>query len=87
MIDSKILKENPESIKEMLFKRNIEFPLDELLNLDKKRRHLITELQNTNHNKNLIAKEIAAKRKIRQDTDNQIQEMSKIGEKIKTLEK
>src|SRR5919107_1735470 len=87
MIDSKVLRENPESIKEMLFKRNIEFPLDELLKLDKKRRHLITELQNTNHNKNLIAKEIAAKRKIRQDTDNQIQEMSKIGEKIKTLEK
>jgi seryl-tRNA synthetase len=87
MIDSKVLRENPESIKEMLFKRNIEFPLDELLNLDKKRRHLLTELQNTNHNKNLIAKEIAAKRKSRQDTINQIQEMSQIGEKIKTLEK
>src|SRR5919112_308116 len=87
MIDSKALRENPESIKEMLFKRNIEFPLDELLNLDKKRRHLITELQGTNHNKNLISKEIAAKRKIRQDTDNQIQEMSQIGERIKSLEK
>ena len=87
MIDSKILKENPYFIKEMLIKRNMEFPLDDLLNLDKKRRHLIIELQNSNHNKNLIAKEIAAKKKSHQETTNQIQEMSQIGEKIKALEK
>ncbi len=87
MIDPKVLREIPNSIKELVFKRNMEFPLDELLKLDKKRRHLITELQVANHNKNLIAKEIAAKRKSNQETTNQIQEMSQIGEKIKALEK
>jgi hypothetical protein len=30
MIDPKVLRENPNSIKELLFKRNMEFPLDEL---------------------------------------------------------
>ncbi len=87
MIDPKVLRENPNSVKELLFKRNMEYPLDELLKLDKKRRHLITELQIANHNKNLIAREIAAKRKSNQETTNQIQEMSHIGEKIKALEK
>ncbi len=86
MIDSKILKENPNSIKEMLFKRNIEFPIDDLFNLDRNRRQLIIELQNLYHKKNLIAKEIAGKRKNHIETNNEIKDMNKIGEKIKTLE-
>ncbi|MBA3977665.1 MAG: serine--tRNA ligase [Nitrosopumilus sp.] len=87
MIDSKILKENPNSIREMLSKRNMEFHLDDIFNLDKNRRNSIIELQNTNHKKNLIAKEIAVKRKNNMETSDQIQEMNKIGEKIKALEK
>jgi seryl-tRNA synthetase len=86
MIDSKILKENPNSIKEMLFKRNIEFPIDNLFKLDKNRRQLIIELQSLYHKKNLIAKEIAEKRRNRIETNNEIQNMNKIGEKIKILE-
>jgi seryl-tRNA synthetase len=86
MIDSKILKENPNSIKEMLFKRNIEFPIDNLFKLDKNRRQLIIELQSLYHKKNLIAKEIAEKRRNRIETNNEIQNMNKIGEKIKKLE-
>ncbi len=86
MIDSKILKDNPNLIKEMLFKRNMEFPIDDLFNLDKDRRHMIIELQNLYHKKNLIAKEIATKRKNNVETISQIQEMSQIGEKIKALE-
>jgi seryl-tRNA synthetase len=86
MIDSKILKENPNLIKEMLVKRNIKFPIDDLFRLDKNRRQLIIELQNLYHKKNLIAKEIALKRKSSIQTDNQIQEMSHISEEIKILE-
>ena len=86
MIDSKILKENPNLIKEMLVKRNIKFPIDDLFRLDKNRRQLIIELQNLYHKKNLIAKEIALKRKSNIQTDNQIQEMSHISEEIKILE-
>jgi seryl-tRNA synthetase len=86
MIDSKILKENPNLIKEMLVKRNIKFPIDDLFRLDKNRRQLIIELQNLYHKKNIIAKEIALKRKSSIQTDNQIQEMSHISEEIKTLE-
>lgn len=87
MIDSKILKENPNSIKEMLSKRNIEFHLDDLFSLDKNRRNSIIELQNTNQKKNIIAKEIAKRKKNNIETIDQIQEMNMIGEKIKALEK
>jgi len=87
MIDSKILKENPNSIKEMFSKRNMEFHLDDLFSLDKNRRNTIVELQNTNQKKNKIAKEIAIRRKNNIETIDQIQEMNLIGEKIKALEK
>jgi seryl-tRNA synthetase len=86
MIDSKILKENPYLIKEMLKKRNMELPIDDLFNLDKNRRQLTIELQNLYHKKNIIAKEIATKKKTKVETNNQIEEMSQIGEKIKDFE-
>ena len=86
MIDSKILKENPDMIKELLKKRNMEFPIDDLFNLDKNRRQLTIELQNLYHKKNIISKEIATKKKSKMETNNQIEEMSQIGEKIKDFE-
>lgn len=86
MIDPRILKENPEIIKEMLENRNMNLSIDELFNLDKKRRHITTELQNLYHKKNLIAKEIAKKRKKDEETNIQIQQMSEIGNDIKNLE-
>jgi seryl-tRNA synthetase len=86
MIDPRILKENPEIIREMLENRNMNLSIDELFNLDKKRRHITTELQNLYHKKNLIAKEIAKKRKKNEETSIQLQQMSEIGNDIKNLE-
>lgn len=86
MIDSKILKENPISIKEMLSKRNIDMPIDELINIDKKRRQVKIELQNLYHDKNLIAKDISIKRKNNTNADEQIEKMNEIGSKIKKIE-
>ena len=45
MIDPKILKENPKAILEMLERRKVSYPLDELLELYGKRRELIIETQ------------------------------------------
>jgi len=43
MIDPKILRENPKKIRTMLVNRDLDFDLDGLLNLDKKRRELIVK--------------------------------------------
>ncbi len=87
MIDTKVLKENPDAVKEMLLKRNIQFPLDRLLESDKKRRALIIGLQDKYHKKNLIAKEIASKKRSNKQAENEMEEMEKIGTQIKNLEK
>jgi seryl-tRNA synthetase len=87
MIDTKVLKENPDAVKEMLLRRNIQFPLDKLLESDRKRRTLISQLQDKYHKKNLIAKEIASKKRSNKQTANELNEMEDIGTQIKNLER
>ena len=53
MLDSKLLRENPNIIESMLNRRGVNFPLGELISLDKKRRQLIIELQDCKHRKNV----------------------------------
>lgn len=86
MIDSKIIKENPELVKEMLIKRNINFPIDGLMDSDKKRRSLIVELQNLKQKKNILAKEIATAKKRNENASSSFKQMEQIGQQIKRTE-
>ncbi|HKR73158.1 MAG TPA: serine--tRNA ligase [Candidatus Nitrosocosmicus sp.] len=86
MIDSKIIKENPELVKEMLIKRNINFPIDGLMDSDKKRRNLIVELQNLKQKKNILAKEIATAKKRNENASSSFKQMEQIGQQIKRTE-
>jgi seryl-tRNA synthetase len=90
MLDSKLLRENPNIIESMLNKRGVNFPLDRLISLDKKRRQLIVELQNSKHRKNVLAQSIAQKKKGSKNidpVDNEITEMKNLAVKISDLEK
>jgi len=86
MIDPKILKENPKMIREMLERRRINYPLDELLELDGKRRDLIIETQNFRHRKNALSQSIASKKKNQESVENELHEMKNVGELMKTAE-
>jgi seryl-tRNA synthetase len=85
MLDSKLLKESPHIIENMLKMRSVSFPLDELISLDKKRRQLIAEIQDLKHRKNVLAHSIAQKKK---ETENpnlindEINEMKEVSSKI-----
>jgi seryl-tRNA synthetase len=86
MIDPKILKDNPELIKEMLERRKVEFPFSELLDIDKKRRKLIIETQNLRHIKNTLTQSIANKKKNQESTTKELDEMKNVGEIMQSLE-
>ena len=86
MIDPKILKENPKVIREMLERRRISYPLDELLEIDRKRRDLIVETQNLRHRKNTLSQNIASKKKNQESVDNELDEMKNVGELMKTAD-
>jgi seryl-tRNA synthetase len=87
MIDPRLLKDEPERIRQMLVQRNLTFPLDELLSLDKRRRDLIVESDTARHRKNLISQTIAAKMKTREDHSEELREMKSLGERIFKLSK
>jgi seryl-tRNA synthetase len=80
MLDPRLLKENPQAVREMLEKRNMaDFPLDTLVGLDRRRRELIVETQELRQKKNVLSEAIAGKKKAKQDTSlelNQIKEIS-----------
>lgn len=87
VLDSKLLKQNPEVIIDMLKKRKIEFPINDLLSLDKRRREIIVEMQHVKHKKNTLSHSIASKKKEKANSSLEISEMKDIGNRISSLEK
>jgi seryl-tRNA synthetase len=86
MLDVKIIRDQPEIIKDMLVKRHIEFPFDELQDFDRKRRALITEAQELKHKRNVVSEQIAAKKKSGDDASAVIKEMKLIADRIGALD-
>lgn len=89
MLDAKLLKENPSRIENMLKMRGVNFPLGDLVNLDKRRRELIIQLQELKHEKNILANSIARKKKEADTTtsaNDEISKMKDISNRITELE-
>jgi seryl-tRNA synthetase len=86
MLDPKILRENPETIKKMLKDRAVDFPLDDLIKLDKERRELIVKTDDLRKKKNEISIEIAQKKKSGLDATSLIEQMRQVSEKLADLE-
>ncbi|MGI0005990.1 MAG: serine--tRNA ligase [Nitrososphaera sp.] len=62
----------------MLKRRNVEFPIDELVAIDKRRRELIVESQDLKHRKNKLSEAIATKKKTKQDAAAELTEMKQV---------
>jgi seryl-tRNA synthetase len=79
MLDPRILKENPEAVREMLKKRNMtDFPLDELTMLHKRRGEYIIKTQQLRRQKNLLSETIASKKKSKQDVSFELGKMKQV---------
>jgi seryl-tRNA synthetase len=86
MLDPKILRENPDKIRKMLTDRVVDFPLDDLIKLDKERREMIIKTDDLRKEKNEIALEIAQKKKSGQDATTLIEQMRQVSETLSGLE-
>ena len=70
----------------MLKRRNVEFPIDELVAIDKRRRELIVESQDLKHRKNKLSEAIATKKKTKQDAAAELAEMKQISTSLDKAE-
>ena len=86
MLDMKIVRQDPEKIQKMLRDRYVEFDLDSLLDLDKKRREYILSTDDLRKKKNEMSLKIAETKKAGQDADKIIQEMQLVSRQLTELE-
>ncbi len=84
MLDLKIIRNNPQLIKDVIKKRNLKLDLDSFLKLDKEKLILKQELDELRQLRNNVSKEIP----LLQDKEKQdkVLEMRKVWEQIKDLE-
>jgi seryl-tRNA synthetase len=79
MLDPKLLRENLQAVKDMLERRNMkDFPLVELVTIDRRRRELLVETQELRQKKNVLTEVIARKKKVKQDISSELAQMKEI---------
>ena len=86
MLDPKLIKENPEIIRNMLKSRAVEFDLDGLIESDQKRREFIIKTDELRKKKNQVANIISEKKKGGEDISPILAEMKNISNEITKLE-
>ena len=86
MLDMKMIRENPENIRKMLKDRAVQFDLDLLLELDKKRREMIISTDNLRKKKNEMSVKISETKKMGNEATPIIQEMQVVSKELTNLE-
>ena len=86
MLDSKILRDEPDKIRKMLKDRAVDFDLDGLLDSDKKRREYIIKTDELRQKKNQVALQISQKKKAGEDATQILEEMKNVSSQLSQLE-
>ena len=82
----KMIRENPENIRKMLKDRDVQFDLNLLLELDKKRREMIITTDELRKKKNEMSIKISETKKAGNDETPIIQEMQSVSTELTKLE-
>ena len=86
MLDIKLIRSNPEILKKALQKRKDNFDVEELLNLDEKRRKVLVEVEQLKSKQNENSKLIPKYKKEGKDVASLMDEMKSLSEKVKVLD-
>ena len=83
MLDIKILRQNPDKIKDALKKRCNDLDITPAIELDKQRRELLADVEKKKAEQNAISKKIPAMKKAGEDTAPIFKEMKELSNEIK----
>lgn len=83
MLDIKILRNEPEKIKEALKKRNNDLDITPAIELDKQRREILSEVEKKKAQQNEISKKIPQMKKAGEDTSKIFADMKELSNEIK----
>lgn len=86
MLDIRRIRNNPEEVIKALGKRHGNYPIDEVLKLDEKRRNLLSEVEQMKSKQNSVSKEIPKLKKEGKDPSALLIEMKELSSKIKEMD-
>jgi seryl-tRNA synthetase len=86
MLDIKLVRSQPELVREALAKRGAKIPLDEFLTIDEARRKKLVEVEQLKSRRNSVSKEVGRLKAQAQDATGIIREMQEVGEQITLLD-
>ncbi|HMO50696.1 MAG TPA: serine--tRNA ligase [Kiritimatiellia bacterium] len=82
MLDIKRIRDATDEVRERLAAKGAESLLDPLLELDRERRRLLTEVEQLKNQRNVVSKEIGARKKAGEDIASVSAEMRQLGDRI-----
>jgi seryl-tRNA synthetase len=85
MLDINVIREKPQAVKAAMADLNAEAPIDEILDLDARRRELLTEVEALRAERNAVSKEIGRTRD-KEARQAKIEKMRVVGDRIQALE-
>ncbi len=80
------IREDIEAVRRGIKNKNVDIDFDEILKLDRDRRDVIAKVEVLKHERNVISKDVAIKKKNNQDTSELIDKTRQIGQRIKGLD-
>lgn len=86
MLDVKFVRDNIELVRQMLRNRRHDMDLEPLLELDVRRRAVLTEVEEKKHRRNVTSEEISKLKKEKQEASGMIVEMKELSQEIKVLD-
>lgn len=88
MLDIKLIRDDPEGIKKRFIAKNADFnaDIDRILELDSRRRELISEADNSKAEQNRVSKMIPEMKKAGKDTSETLIKMKALSDSIKDLD-
>lgn len=87
MLDIKWIRENPRELDKALVRRNAEPMAERILDLDSRRRAIMTDMQGLQSQRNEISKKVGQAKAGGDDAEPLLEEMKKIGPQLKAAEK
>jgi len=85
MIDIRTIREHPDLVRDAMARLQAEAPIDEILELDSRRREILQELEDLRHERNVTSKEIGTL-KDKEKREALIEQMGGVNQRIKDLE-
>ncbi|MBD3257863.1 serine--tRNA ligase [candidate division GN15 bacterium] len=86
MLDMKLIREQPELVKQGAANKNEKCDIDKVLQLDEKRREIIREVERLKADRNQASADIAKKKKAGESADDAIAATRQLGDQIKALD-